>query len=316
MRVTLSFFLLIMLFCGPGVQGQEILTKDEVIARALETNYGIKVARNEVEIAENNQSIFNSGYLPALRAQSGATYDLNDRITRPEEGEVVEQENIENNFYNASLNLNYVLFDGLGRLYNYRSLKEQYDLSQLEARETIENTVLQLLTVYFEIARLSENIDVLEETLRISRERITRAQYQFDYGQVNNLAVLNARVDVNRDSVNLLQARQQLRNTKRDLNVLLAREIDDRDYMVDTTVSFLPMLQLEALIEDAEVNNVLLLQNERNLAISEYAIKISKSGYLPTVGLTGSYGWNRNRSAASAFFFLDPQPILRDFLPG
>ena len=45
-----------------------------------------------------------------------------------------------------------------------------------------------------------------------------------------------------------------------------------------------------------------LLQAQSNIIISDYDIKVSKSGYLPTVGLTGSYGWNRNISAATAFF--------------
>jgi outer membrane protein TolC len=114
--------------------------------------------------------------------------------------------------------------------------------------------------------------------------------------------VLNARVDVNNDSVNLLQTRQQLDNTKRDLNVLVDRQIMNKDFEVDTTVTFIPKLQLEAYIDEAETNNVSLLQLDKNLAITEYDIKISKSGYLPTIDLNGSYGWNFNRSAATAFF--------------
>lgn len=299
-----SFILIIVsAFVFPlFAQEEEIITREEAIARALENNYGIKMAENQVEIAENNQGILNSGYLPSVSGQAGAVYDLNDRLTEPDEGEIFDQRNIEQNSYNASVNVNYTLFDGLGRLYNYKSLKEQYDLSQLEARETIETTMLQLLTVYYEIARLSENIVVLEDILETSQERVTRAGYQFDYGQANNLAVLNARVDVNNDSIILIETRQQLNNTKRDLNVLLDRPITDKDFRVDTLVNFLPKLQLEAYINEAEANNVSLLQIEKNLSISDYDIKISKSGYLPRIGLNGSYGWNLNRSAATAFF--------------
>lgn len=297
----ISFFLL-FLVGFPGLAQDTVLTKEEALKQALESNYGIKISENEVEVAQNDQSIFNSGYLPTVTGRAGATYDLNDRVTDPEGGEKVEQNNIENQFYNASLNVNYLLFDGLGRLYNYRSLKEQYNLTKLEARETIENTILQLFTVYFEVARLYENINVLQETLEISRERVIRAEYQFEYGQVNNLAVLNARVDVNNDSINLLQAKQQLRNTKRDLNVLLDRNMDRTAFSVDTTVTFLPRLSLNLLLESAAENNVRLLQSEKQVTISEYNVKVSKSGYLPTVGLTGSYGWNRSRSAATAFF--------------
>ena len=281
---------------------ERLLSKEEVISRALEENFGILLAENEVEIADNNQSIWNSGYLPTLTGLAGANYDLNDRITEPEDSETIIQNGIESNRYNASINLGYTLFDGLGRFYNYKSLKEQYDLSQLEARETVENTILQIMSVYYEIARLSENVNVLEETLNISQNRVTRAQYQFDYGQVNNLAVLNARVDVNNDSIALIETEQQLRNTKRDLNVLLNREVNNNQFEVDTTVNFVTDLELENFVDEAEMNNVSLLQIEQNLEISDYDIKINKSGYLPTVDLTGSYGWNKNRSAATAFF--------------
>ena len=293
----------IVLFSSVQLMAQEtLLSKEEVIAQALEENFGIRLARNEVEIAENNQSIWNSGYLPSIIGQAGANYDINDRLTEPDGREVVDQKDIENTRYNASVSLDYTLFDGLGRLYNYKSLKEQYDLSQLEARETIENTILQIMSVYYEVARLSENVGVLEETLEISQNRVTRAKYQFQYGQANNLVVLNARVDVNNDSVALIEAEQRLRNTKRDLNVLLNREVGANEFSVDTTVNFISDLELESFVDQAEINNVSLLQAEKNLEISDYDIKISKSGYLPALGLTGSYGWNRNQSAATAFF--------------
>ena len=302
-NVTVFFFLLFSF----SVKAQEILqdsllTKEEVISRALESNFGIKMANNNVEIAENNQGILNSGYLPSLRAAGGYNYDLNDRLTEPEDGENVDQRGIEGESYSTSINLDYTLFDGLGRLYNYKSLKERYNLSQLEARETIENTILQLLTVYYEVARLSENMEVLEETLQISQERVKRAQYQFEYGQSNNLVVLNAKVDVNTDSINILETRQQLQNTKRDLNVILNRDINNREFQVDTLVDFIPQLQIESFLEQSTYNNVSLLQAQSNIILSDYDIKVSKSGYLPTVGLTGSYGWNRNISAATAFF--------------
>ncbi len=303
MKVLHRSILILSVFCFSSTWSQEtILTKEEVIARALEENFGIRLANNQVKIAENNQSILNSGYLPNLSGIAGANYDLNDRVTEPEEGETVIQNGIENNAYNASINLDYTLFDGLGRYYNYQSLKEQYDLSQLDARETVENTVLQIMSVYYEIARLTENVGVLEETLEISQNRVTRANYQFEYGQANNLVVLNARVDVNNDSIALIETEQQLRNTKRDLNVLLDREVTDNQFAVDTTVNFVTDLELESFIDQAELNNVSLLQIEQDLEISDYDIKINKSGYLPVVDLTGSYGWNKNRSAATAFF--------------
>ena len=298
-------FLLVSIFLfSCVVQAQEklpFLSKKEAIEQTLENNFGIEVAENNTEIAENNASILNSGYLPSLTGNAFTNYSLNDRLTEVNGEEPRDQNNLENTGYGASIDLNYTLFDGLGRLYNYRQLKEQYDLSELEARETIENTLLELFSVYFEIARLSENVEVLKQTLEISQQRVTRAEYQFDYGQSNKLEVLNAQVDVTNDSINLISTRQQLRNTKRDLNVILNKE-PNANFEVDTLVSFTPQLMIENYVEEAKSNNVSLLQIEKNLVISEYDIKVNRSGYLPTVGLTGSYGWNRNKSAESPFF--------------
>ena len=285
------------------------LSKEDAVSQALENNFGIEVAKNQVRIAENNKSILNTGFLPTLTGTAGATYNRDDSVIAfpgqlnedgsPREDLTIDQAEAQR--YNTGVTLNYTIFDGLGRLYNYKSLKEQYQLSELQARETIENTVIQLFSVYFEVARLTENENVLLQALEVSKDRITRSEYAFEYGQNTKLDILNAQVDVTNDSINLLNTRQQLVNTKRDLNVVLNRSLNE-SFSVDTLVQFIPRLQLDALIENAKENNVAIQQTERNLAINEYDIKISRSGYLPSIGLSGSYGWNLNQSAPSAFF--------------
>ncbi|MBT8290999.1 MAG: TolC family protein, partial [Muriicola sp.] len=309
MRKYQAIFMLLA-FVTINTRAQEqVLLKDDAVSRALYNNFGIKVAKNQVEIAENNKSILNTGFLPTLTGSAGATYNRDDAtIEFPgqflESGEPrpdVELNQAEAQRYDSSLSLNFTLFDGMGRFYNYKSLKEQYQLTELQARETIENTVLQLLSIYFEVARLTENVNVFKKALEVSNDRITRAEYAFEYGQNTKLDILNAQVDVTNDSINLLNAEQQLSNTKRDLNVVLNQNLNE-SFEVDTVVAFIPRLQLDDFIAKARENNVALLQTKKNLLINEYDIKISRSGYLPTIGLNGSYGWNLNQSAASAFF--------------
>lgn len=302
--ITLSFFIFY------GLQAQdELLSKEDAVNLALENNFGIKVAKNQVEIADNNASVMNSGFLPTLTGNASANYQRDDNTIEfpgqlTQDGSPRGDLNLykaEAQRYGSSLTANYILFDGLGRLYNYKRLKEQYQLSELQARETIENTMLQLFSVYFEISRLTENEKVLQQALEISTQRIKRAEYAFEYGQNTKLDILNAQVDVTNDSINLLNTRQQLVNAKRDLNVVLNQDLN-KSFAVDTLVNFIPRLQLQEYIAQADLNNVALLQTEKNLAITAYDIKVNKSGYLPTLGLSGTYGWNLNQSAASAFF--------------
>jgi outer membrane protein TolC len=291
---------MLLFFMTAAMSAQEMLTVSEAIKLALDNNYGIKIASNNNRIAENNTSILNSGYLPTLTGNAGATYNLDNTEAQFSNGETTILNGAESSRYNASLNLNYVLFDGLSRYYDYKSLKEQYQLSELEARETIENTIYQLFTVYYNVAQISENVDALQQTLAISKDRITRAQYQFDYGQSTKLGVLNAQVDINNDSINLINSKQQLKNTKRDLTVVLGNNYDSQ-FKVDTLITFKLDIDKQELFEKMKSTNVSLLQIEKNININEFTIKANKSGYLPSVGLTGSYGWNKNNNNAASF---------------
>tara|TARA_B100001175_G_scaffold196939_1_gene167154 strand:- start:292 stop:1638 length:1347 start_codon:yes stop_codon:yes gene_type:complete len=300
---------LLLLIVFSKTQGQEKLTKEEALEIALEQNFGIKVSRNVTEIIKNNSGVLNSGYLPTVSILGGSNYTESDsEIAFPgqvdEDGTPIPNrifEDQESQRFNAGVNLNYTLFDGLGRKFTYKRLKEQYALSELQLRETIEFTILQLYEVYFNIAQLTESKSIFQENLSISKARQKRAEIAFIHGQGNKLAVLNAQVDVTNDSINLIQIKQQLDNSKRDLNLLLNQPIS-QNFEVDLNVDFVPYIQIESYLENASENNVELLKQKSNTQINSYDIKISQSGYLPTVGLVGSYGWNLNKSPASPFF--------------
>jgi outer membrane protein TolC len=303
------YIILLLSFCGSLFAQDNFLTKEEAIAIALENNFGIKVAANDLEIAANNKSILNSGYLPTLSGSASANYnDLDSNTKYPGQFEDdgvtpradLEIDHAESRSYSGGLSLDYTLFDGLGRFYTYKQLKEQYQLTELQARETIENTIVQMFTVYYEVAQLTENYNVLQQALEISKERIKREEYSFEYGQNTKLDILNAQVDFTNDSISLLNAKQELVNARRDLNVVLNQELS-KTFQVDTIVMFTPSLELDSHILKSNEFNVSLLQAEKNLKINEYDIKVSKSGYLPTIGLTGEYGWNLNQSASSSF---------------
>lgn len=287
-----------------GAKAQDTLLLPEVAVQlTLENNLGIKVSRNQRQIDANNAGLLNSGFLPTVTANGGGTIDRQNTEGVLANGDTRTADGAETRRYNASVNVNYTLFDGLGRLYDYRGFQERSEQSELQVRQSIETTLLQLFSVYYEVARLEENAVNLRQALTISRDRLTRARYQFEFGQNTGLDVLNAQVDVNTDSVNLLNAEQLLRNTKRDLNLIMNQDLST-PFQSDTTVRFLPELRMEEILAEAKTNNIRMLLAEKDILISEYSWKSAKSGYLPTIGLTGSYGWNESNNNSPLAFVL------------
>ena len=157
----------------------------------------------------------------------------------------------------------------------------------------MENTVITLFIAYYEVGRLSENETTQKQALEISKKRLERATYSFDYGQSTRLDVLNAKVDVNNDSINYIDIHRQLKNAKRDLNVVLGRKVNT-PVNVDTNVLYDLKINLQDILNQATSKNANLLQSKKNIELSKLDVKINKSGWMPNVSLTSSYAWNRN----------------------
>jgi len=295
-----SMLLLLSLFlCLNTTSAQEFLTRDEAAKLALQHNYDIQVAQKTVETGKNNASIYNSGFLPTANAAGGAQITYNAGENETVQGDF-QFDPAEAYSYNASVGVNYLIFNGFGRSYNYKQLKEQHNLNELQAKQIIENTLLQLSDTYFQIAQLTENVAMLKSALGISSTRLKRANYSYEYGQSTQLDVLNAEVDVNNDSINLLNTIQQLENAKRNLNLVMGRALDT-DFSVDTNVVFNLVLSNEDLIVKALERNVQIEQTQSQLRNSEYAIKAGRAGWFPSLSANAAYAYQGQQNPNGAF---------------
>ena len=296
-----NILILVLLIVFNAGNAQELLTKENAVSLALENNYDIKIAYNNVEIAKNNASVYNSGYLPKVTGNAGVDYDNNSSEFTLLNGTKTENINAESNGYNAAVGLNYTLFDGFGRSYNYKKLKEAYNLSELEAKTVIQDEILKIFALYYEVARISENQKNIIESLDISKRRLTRMNYGFDYGQNTKLQILNAEVDVNNDSIRYVNEKRLLANAKRDLNLLLGRDVNE-DFLVETNVTFNRIFEFSSLFTKANEYNYEIQKINKSIKLSDYEIKISKSDLYPSLNLSSSYSFNYSNNENSFNF--------------
>ena len=200
---------------------------------------------------------------------------------------------------NAGVVANYTIFDER-RAVVLEQLKENLNLTNLQLRQTIENNLLQVYANYYEIAQLAANLEVLNQVIENSRERLERAQIGLEYGQGSGLDVLNAQVDIQRDSINILNLQQQLRNAQRRLNVTMGRNTTD-DFRVDTLVIYNETLTLPQLQNAAKTNNINLLLNQQNLLINEMNLAIIDAEKMPRITTDASYNFSYANNAPGSF---------------
>ena len=281
---------------------QENLSVSDAVKLTLENNLDIKITENQNEIFKNNASFLNSGYLPKLSTSAGFNKSKqNVEIETPSNltGKLDNMKS-ENSF--SKISLEYVLFDNNGRKFNFKKSKELSSKSELEVKEVIENTLIQLYSIFYEVCRLSEEKEIIKSSLEISKSRLERNKTKFEFGQSTKLELLNAEVDVNTDSIRYLNAIKNLSNAKRDLNLVMNVDLDS-DYILEQGVVYNSKENIISFYNNAAENNNKLKIYDKSVEISGYELKSIRSTYLPTIGLIGSYDWNESINDNPYAFF-------------
>ena len=294
--------LFILFFSFAPSHAQKKLKISDAVKLTLENNLDIKIIDNQNKIFKNNASLLNSGYLPKLTSSAGINKsEQNIEIETPNNiSGKLDNMKSENSFSNISLQ--YVLFDNSGRKFNYKKSKELYNKSELEVKEVIENTLLQLYTVFYEVCRLIEEKEIIRSSLEISKSRLERKKTKFDFGQSTKLELLNAEVDVNTDSIRYLNSIKNLSNAKRDLNLVMNVDLNS-NYDLDNDVLYNSEENILSFYNDAFENNTKLKIYSKTVDISNFELKSIRSTYLPTLGLIGSYDWNESSNNNPYAFF-------------
>lgn len=293
---------LVLLLITPFFEGksQNVLTKEEAIQLALQKNFNIKIAENNIRIAEGNASKENLGFKPTVNVSGGANYNLDNSKAVFQDGREVALSFAPSNSENIGANINYVLFDGFNRQFNLERNLTSVSVSQINARLSLEGVLLQLFQAYYEIARLEVDYDNLVEILSISKERLERAKTSFTYGAVTSLDVSNAEVDVNTDSIAIMNQNLLLTNARNNLAFILNSKLP-AGFAVDTTVVFSTSINKEDYISGLKITNANLLLAASNITLSEIDERLTTTSKLPTVSIGADYGLNRSKNNPASF---------------
>jgi len=298
LRMKNVCIILCVLFASQS-RAQNLLTPLEAKQITLENNFGIQIAENDLEIAKNLTDKKANGYRPSVVADAGVNGTLGSSSQNFSNGLEASTSNAFNWGANASVGANYTIFDKRRDL-TLEQLQQSVELSDIQLRQTIEQNLLIVYNQYYLLVQLGENIKSLEEVIDISRDQLRRAQYSLDLGQGDGLAILNVQVDIQRDSVSLLNAQMSLDNAKRDLNVAMGRD-SDIAFDVNPDQLTAQALSLESLIEEAKNKNTNLQLNKLGIDINMMNLDIIDAERKPTVFAGASYGLNYSDNATGSF---------------
>lgn len=293
---TLFSSLLLFLFCIVKINAQEVLTIEDAMKIALQNNFDIKIASNNLDINKVNATTGNAGMLPRVTATLVDTNSIQNSSQTRQDGTTTSLDNAKNNSLNYGIGLDWTIFDGFKMFARLDQLKELQKLGEAELKRTMILKISAVNAVYFDLVQQQQQLAALDTTIVISTQRLILAQNRFAIGKSSKLEVLNAQVDLNTDKVALLRQKESYANRKIVLNQVLARD-SKVDFKVVDQVPVDEKLILSELIALAEKQNPQLEAQIINKRVSELELKQIKGERYPMVSVNTGYNFLDNQSS-------------------
>ncbi len=287
---------LLLFFCFIKGNAQEVLSLEEAVKIALENNYEIKIAKNDLKISQTNVSAGNAGMLPTATASVTQNNNLQNLSQTRSDGTTTSLDNAKSNSLNYGLGLDWTIFDGFKMFAKKEQLEQLQKLGETQLKLTIITKISDVQAAYYNLVQQQQQLSALDTTIVISNQRVNLAKNRFTIGKASKLEVLNAQVDINTDKVALLRQQELYKNSKVTLNQLLAR---------DTQIDFKVMdhFEMENKLDYAELKTRAEKQNPQIESliiakkVAELELKQVKSGRYPTVAVNTGYNFAKNESS-------------------
>lgn len=297
-----SYFIagLILLLGASSSFSQSVLTLSEAVNTALNNNYGIRIASEQLVKLENNSTLGNAGMLPVINLDGSRSYSITDVNQTFQDGRVLQNDGIKANSYSLGPRLEWTLFDGTAMFVQRDRLEVLREMGELAVRSRVESTVSEVMITYYDIARQQQLIRVLEESIDISQQRLKIAEDKFDVGSGARVQVLQARVALNEDVSAWKNQLAILINTRTRLNTIMGLP-SDFEFSVDDVITLSETLSFDVLRISALQTNPELLMSRKSIVESRLQTRIQKASMMPQVSANMSYNLTGSENSASFF---------------
>jgi outer membrane protein len=291
-----NIFIVWMVFSMP-LYAQELLTPVQVVEIALKNNYDITISREQADIAKNNYTLGNAGFLPSVNLNASGNTSTNNFKQTLSTGVITERTGINSNNLSASAVMAWTVFDGFKMFATYDKLQALNEMGELALKVQVENTVSSVLLAYYDVVRQKQEQKANDNSIKLYNERVQIADQKFKLGLTAKVDYLQARVDLTALQSASITQKAAIENSKSNLNVLLGRKTDVAFDVVDTIIID-PSISLEELKSNVEKQNTLLKYNERNVRATHKAIQEFNGSMYPRLSLNAGYNYSRTASEA------------------
>jgi outer membrane protein len=263
-------------------------TLQECVNYALENNISVKQAQLNAQTNEQNIKSAKGQFLPSVGAS--ASHNINIGSQEIYTNNFVDQTN---HSTNLGISVSQSIFNGFRNTLLHKQSLLNLESSNLELDRIRDDISLNVVNSYLNILFNIENLAVAQSQYAFSEKQLEQVKELVDAGVQPRGNLLDVEATLANDEQRVIAAENNLALAKLTLSQLL--QLPSGNFEVKAVEVGTPSDQLlyensTSVYDVAVANRSEIKSAEKNIEISKISTDVSKSGYLPSLSATYSYG--------------------------
>lgn len=198
-----------------------------------------------------------------------------------------------NRSYNQGVNVSMPIWTGGNIEGAINQARYAKNISDLEYYKTEADTKLSAVEAYYKYLETIKLAGVQAESVNDYASHLNNVQQQFDAGIVAKLDVLSSNVSLANAKQKSIAADNARDLAEANLNNIMRIPMNTKLNPLDKDFPEPEFdLTLEQAIAMAEKYRWELIESDYNVRIAKEALRIARSGYMPTISVGGGYSWD------------------------
>lgn len=297
---SLLLFALLFVTHSAVAQDSRTITLQEAIDIALENNYQLKQAKNNLDLAEYRVKSEYADFLPSVNSSINGSRRTGQQFISDRFSEGLDPfVDITSKSISGNMSANIPVFRGFENINSLRA-SQQSKISEEESfQRAKEQVIFNTASNYLQVLLAMELLEIRKENLENSRKQLEQVQAQVEVGSRPTVDLYNQEAQVANDELLLTQQENTLKFNK----LLLIRQLQidplgDYEFEIpeieaEVSSANMQSYSLSELIDQALLSRSDLKSAIANIRTLDYQLSIAKGSLYPSVsasfGLSSSY---------------------------
>ena len=265
-----------------------IITIDQAISIALENNYSLKQAKNELDLAEDLIFSEKADFLPSVSASMNGSRTTGQQFIFERFSEDLDPfVDVSSQSISGGMNASINLFNGFNNILTLKSSQSNKESRTQQYERAKESVIFNTASRYLQVLLDKELLAIAEQNLETSTTQLNQVQAQVELGARPMVDLFNQEAQVANDELVVTQRE----NTLSLNSLLLVRQLEidplgAYDFVVpDLTLNDLPWMDvnLRSLVNEALITRSDILSAEASISSLRYQMQVTKNSLLPTL---------------------------------